>query len=237
MPPPRATSTPATTGVDSTLRATTPWRFSKFKIRRRGDFSLPHLRRAKLTHRAGQVCRLFLSPKKNTCAAGTLVTTSCYVRGPEHGVERSTLTTLTRRGNPLRRLSYLLYYCSVCCLPPASCRPEQDTPIVAAPDRTMSPTRCGPEQDTPILALPLRRRRRCTRIAFGCAQDIRTINECRLYYLPTTTRGYFIWCQHTVLCCTNRVKEKRACKEGSRQKVLHRQCQQYHQFQNPPVLL
>ena len=187
-----------------------------FKIRRRGGFSLPHLRRTKLTRRAGQVCRLFLSPKKSTCAAGVLVTTCCYVLGPGHGVECSTLTSLTRRGIPLHRLSCLVYYCLVCCLPPASCRPEQDTPI---------------------LALPLRRRRRCTRIAFGCAQDIRTINEGRLYYLPTTTRSYFIWCQHTVLCCTNRVKEKRACKEGSRQKVLHRQCQQYHQFHHPPVLL
>ena len=190
MPSPRATSTPATTGVDSTLRDTTPWRFPKFKIRRRGDFAvpLPHLRRMKLTHRAGQVCRLFLSPKKSTCAAGVLVTTCCYVLGPGHGVECSTLTSLTRRGIPLHRLSCLVYYCLVCCLPPASCRPEQDTPI---------------------LALPLRRRRRCTRIAFGCAQDIRTINEGRLYYLPTTTRSYFIWCQHTVLCCTNRVKERR----------------------------
>ena len=143
-------------------------------------------------------------------------------------------------GHSLVRLSCLVYYCLVCCLPPASCRPEQDTPIVAAPDRTMSPTRCGPEQDTPILALPLRRRRRCTRIAFGCAQDIRTINEGRFCCLPTTTRSYFIWCQHTVLFCTinnNRVKEKRACKEGNRQKVLHRQCQQYRQFHPPPVLL
>ena len=140
----------------------------------------------------------------------------------------------------MRRLSCLVYYCLGCCLPPASCRPEQDTPIVAAPDRTMSPTRCGPEQDTPILALPLRRRRRCTRIAFGGAQDIRTINEGRFCCLPTTTRSYFIWCQHTVLFCTinnNRVKEKRACKEGNRQKVSHRQCQQYRQFHPPPVLL
>ena len=41
MPSPRATSTPATTGVDSTLRDTTPWRFPKFKVQRRGDFPLP----------------------------------------------------------------------------------------------------------------------------------------------------------------------------------------------------
>ena len=41
MPSPRATSTPATTGADSTLRDTTPWRFPKFKIRRRGDFPPP----------------------------------------------------------------------------------------------------------------------------------------------------------------------------------------------------
>ena len=218
MPSPRATSTPATTGVDSTLRDTTPWRFPKFKIRRRGDFPLPPApspsQEAHPPRRASMPA--FLSPKKSTCAAGVLVTTCCYVLGPGHGVECSTLTSLTHGGIPLHRLSCLVYYCLVCCLPPASCRPEQDTPI---------------------LALPLRRRRRCTRIAFGCAQDIRTINEGRLYYLPTTTRSYFIWCQHTVLCCTNRVKEKRACKEGSRQKVLHRQCQQYHQFHHPPVLL
>ena len=224
MPSPRATSTPATTGVDSTLRDTTPWRFPKFKIRRRGDFPLPPApspsheahspRRASMP--AFPVSQEEHSPKKSTCAAGVLVTTCCYVLGPGHGVECSTLTSLTRRGIPLHRLSCLVYYCLVCCLPPASCRPEQDTPI---------------------LALPLRRRRRCTRIAFGCAQDIRTINEGRLYCLPTITRSYFIWCQHTVLCCANRVKEKRACKEGSRQKVLHRQCQQYHQFHHPPVLL
>ena len=75
LPPPRATSTPATTGVDSSLRATTPCRFLEFKIRRRGDFPLPHLRRTKLTRLAGQVCRLFLSPQKSTCAAGVLITT------------------------------------------------------------------------------------------------------------------------------------------------------------------
>ena len=144
------------------------------------------------------------------------MTTSCYVRGPEHGVERSTLTTLTRRGIPLRRLSCLVYYCLVCCLPPASCRPEQDTSI---------------------LVLLLRHRRRCTRIAFGCVQDIRTINEGRCYCLPTTTSSQFIWCQHTVWWCTiNRVKEKGACKEGSSQKVLHHQCQQYRQFHHPSVL-
>ena len=118
-----------------------------------------------------------------------------------YGVECFTLTAPTRRGIPVRRLSCLVYYCLVCCLSPATCRPEQDTPI---------------------LALPLRRRRRCTRIAFGCAQDIRTINEGRFCCLPTTTSSYFIWCQNTVLFGTinnNRVKEKRACKEGSRQKV------------------
>ena len=159
----RDSSTPATTGVDSTLR-----------IRHRGDFRslkssgeaifpcpLPHLRRMKLTHRAGQVCRLFLSPKKSTSAAGVLVTTCCYVLGPGHGLECSTPTSITHRDIPLHRLSCLVYYCLVCCLPPASCRPEQDTPI---------------------LALPRRRRRRCTRIAFGCAQDIRTTNEGRLYH-------------------------------------------------------
>ena len=132
-----------------------------------------------------------------------------------HGVECSTLTTLNRRGIPLRRLSFLVYYCLVCCLPPASSRPEQDTPI---------------------LALPLYRRRRCTRIAFGSAQDIRTINGDHFYCLPATRCSYCIWCQHTVLCCTkDRVKEKRFSKEGSREKVLHRQRQHPRQFH--PLLL
>ena len=121
LAPPRL---PRTIGVDSTLRATTPWKFSKLKIRRRGDFLLPHLRRTKLTRRAWQVCRLLLSLKKSTCAAGVLVTTRCYVLVPGHGVECSALTTLTRQGIPLSRLSCLVYYCLVCCLPPASCRPE-----------------------------------------------------------------------------------------------------------------
>ena len=160
-----------------------------FKIRRRGGFSLPHLRRTKLTRRAGQVCRLFLSPKKSTCAAGVPFTTCCCVLGPGHGVERSTLTTLTRRGNPLRRLSCLLYYCSVCCLPPASCRPEQDTPI---------------------LTLPLRRCRRCTRIAFGCAQDI-TVNDGRFYCLSSTTSSLVTLSGVSIPSCVEliTVKEKR----------------------------
>ena len=191
LPPPRATSTPATIGVDSTLRGTTAQRCSKFKIRPRGDLHLPHLRRKKLTLCAGQVCRLFLSPKKSTCAAGVLVTTRCFVLGPGHGVECSTVTTLTRRGILLRRLSCLVYYCLVCCLPPSSCRLEQDTPL---------------------LAFSLRRCCCCKCIAFACAQGIRTICEGRFYCLPTTTRSYFV----TVLCCANnRLKEKCACKRGA----------------------
>ena len=73
-------------------------------------------------------------------------------------LQRATLTTLTSRGFPLRRLSCLVHYCLVCCLPPASCRLEQDTPIQAHPPH---------------------RRRRCMRIAFGCVQDFRTINDGR----------------------------------------------------------
>ena len=92
--------------------------------------------------------------------AGMAAFPVCYVLGHGHGVERFTLTTLTRRGIPVRRLSCLVYYCLVGCLPPATCRPEQDTPI---------------------LALPLHRRRRCTRNAFGCAQGNRTINVGRFY--------------------------------------------------------
>ena len=134
-----------------------------------------------------------------------------------YGVECFTLTAPTRRGIPVRRLSCLVYYCLVCCLSPATCRPEQDTPI---------------------LALPLHRRRHCTRNAFGCAQDDRTINVGRFHCLRTTTCSYFIWRQHTFWCCANdRVKEKRPCKEGSRQNVLHRQCHQYRQFSYPSVML
>jgi len=67
VPPPRATSTPATTGVDSTLRGTTPWRFSKFKIRRRGDFPLPHLRRTKHSSRRARMPAFPVSQEEHLC--------------------------------------------------------------------------------------------------------------------------------------------------------------------------
>ena len=163
MPSPRATSTPATTGVDSTLRDTTPWRFPKFKIRRRGDFPLPPA--PSPSHEAHSPRRASMpafpvSQEEHLCRWRSRhdVLLRTWARA---GLECSTLTSITRRDIPLHRLSCLVYYCLVCCLPPASCRPEQDTPI---------------------LALPRRRRRRCTRIAFGCAQDIRTTNEGRLYH-------------------------------------------------------
>ena len=192
LPPPLVISTPATTGVNSALTATTPWRFSNIKF-------LATMRVApapSLSHEADSPRRASMSAfpvsQKASLCHWRVVTACCYVLGPGHVVEHPTLTTLIRRGIPFRRLSCLVYFCLVCCLPPESCRPQQDTPI---------------------LALPLRRRRRCTRIAYGCVQDILTINEERFYCLPTTTSNYFIWRQHTFFCCaTNRVEEKRASK-------------------------
>ena len=102
------------------------------ELRHRGDFrslksggeaiSPCPISVARSTRRAGQGCRLFLSPIKSTCAAGVFVTTCCYVLGPGHGVARSTVTAVTRRGIPFSRLYCLVYYCLMCCLPPASCR-------------------------------------------------------------------------------------------------------------------
>ena len=163
--PPRVISTPATTGVNSALRATTPWRFSntKFLATMRVAPAPSWSHEAHSPRRAGMSA--FPVSQKESLCRWRVVTACCYVLGPGHVVEHLTLTTLIRRGIPLRRLSCLVYYCLVCGLPPDSCRTQQDTPI---------------------LALPLRRRRRCTRIAYGCVQDIRTINEDRFYCLPTT---------------------------------------------------
>ena len=65
------------------------------ELRHRGDFrslksggeaiSPCPISVARSTRRAGQVCRLFLSPKKSTCAVGVLVSTSVTYLGPGMG--------------------------------------------------------------------------------------------------------------------------------------------------------
>ena len=94
-------ATPPTVGAGCPPLAPPPhprrltW-IQRSEVRHRGDFrslksggeaiSPCPISVARSTRRAGQGCRLFLSPKKSTCAAGVLVTTFCYVLGPGHGV-------------------------------------------------------------------------------------------------------------------------------------------------------
>lgn len=92
---------------------------------RRG--SLPHVLRAQLDRRARQVWRPSYPPREAPAPLAVFATSCCYGFGAWQGVERATLTTLTRRGIPLCRLPYIVYYFLAACLPPAGSRPQQDS--------------------------------------------------------------------------------------------------------------
>ena len=125
LPPPRRISTPATTGVGSAPSAmygTVECFIQDVNPAARRVLSAPspsHV--AHSPHRAGVVS--FPDRQDESIFAVGVISTACGSGlGSWHGVERTTLTTLSRRTCSLRRFpcTTIVYQCLVCCLPPAN---------------------------------------------------------------------------------------------------------------------